>query len=98
MRAHSLEVTAMLSDARAPRSGLSTQFKCSVDWDRANPEELTFLYYTHGHQRDVFVSGPSESEKPYVLKAHRLESGAANPNRDEWTRTFSCIRFGAGCQ
>ena len=83
MRAQSLEVTAMLR-ARAPRSGLSTQFKCSVDWDRANPEELTFVYFTHGHQRDVFVSGPSESAKPYVLKAHRLESGAANPNRDEW--------------
>ena len=83
MLAQSLEVTAMLR-ARAPRSGLSTQFKCSVDWDRANPEELTFVYFTHGHQRDVFVSGPSESAKPYVLKAHRLESGAANPNRDEW--------------
>ena len=83
MRAHSLEVTAMLR-ARAPGSGLSTQFKCSVDWDRANPEELTFVYFTHGHQRDVFVSGPSESAKPYVLKAHRLVSGAANPNRDEW--------------
>ena len=69
---------------RAPRSGLPTQFKCRVEWDRGNPDVLTFLYLTHGRQRDAFASCTSDGVYPYVLKAHRLESGAANPNHDEW--------------